>query len=71
MPGEGAGVHDNSMKLLKILGLIGVMLLAVAIFLMFEGDMPKDVVDARYASPASQYLDLGQRGRIHYRDEGH
>jgi pimeloyl-ACP methyl ester carboxylesterase len=59
------------MKLLKILGLTLMIILLVGVIVLLEGDIPSDVVDARYASPASQYLDLGKHGRIHYRDEGH
>ena len=58
------------MKTLKILSLAIVLLLVLAAAFFYEGDMPKDVVDARYTSPASQFLDLGDAGRIHYRDEG-
>lgn len=36
----------------------------------YEGDIPADVVDARYTSPDSQFLRLGDLGRVHYRDEG-
>ena len=59
------------MKLLKILGLTLIIILLLGVVILLEGDIPRDVVDARYASPASQYLDLGKQGRIHYRDEGH
>ena len=58
------------MKILKILSLALVVLAIGAIILLYEGDIPKDVIDARYSSPASQFLDLGHAGRIHYRDEG-
>ncbi|XOV84141.1 MAG: alpha/beta fold hydrolase [bacterium] len=51
--------------------LIGVIvLLAMAGLLLFEGDMPAAEVDARYSNAASQFLDLGDNGRIHFRDQG-
>ena len=58
------------MKVLKFLGVFLAFVLITAFFLLYEADIPKDVIDARYLSPASQYLDLGDSGRIHYRDEG-
>ena len=58
------------MKVLKFLGLALAIVLLVLVALFYEGDIPKDVVDARYASPNSQFLDLGDAGRIHFRDEG-
>lgn len=67
---DAIGTHGKSMKLLKILGLTLAILLGLGLLFLFEGDIPRDVVDARHASPASQYLELGPRGRIHYRDEG-
>lgn len=59
------------MKILKILALTLIVLTVLAIILFYEGDIPKDVVDARYSSPNSQFLELDELGRIHYRDEGH
>ena len=38
--------------------------------ILYKGDIPKDVVDARYTSPDSQFSELGDLGRVHYRDEG-
>jgi len=37
---------------------------------LFEGDLPAAEVDARYVSPASQFLSLPNGARVHYRDEG-
>lgn len=58
------------MKILKFLALTLVVLLILGAILLYEDDIPKDVVDARYSSPASQFLNLGDAGRIHFRDEG-
>ena len=58
------------MKILKILGFLLVAIVLLGLILLYEGDIPKDVIDARYASPASQFLEMGEKGRIHYRDEG-
>ena len=38
--------------------------------ILFQGDIPTDVVDARYTSANSQFSELGDLGRVHYRDEG-
>ncbi len=66
----GRCIH-KIMKILKILALTLIILTALTIMLFYEGDIPKDVVDARYSSPNSQFLELDELGRIHYRDEGH
>ena len=51
--------------LLTLLALAG----GLAYFFIGPG-LPKAEVDARYSSPASQFLELGDQGRIHFRDEG-
>lgn len=58
------------MKILKFLGLALILLLVASGLILYQGDYPKDVIDARYTSPASQFLELREAGRIHYRDEG-
>jgi len=51
--------------------LIGiVVLLVIAGFMLFETDMPAAEVDARYSNAASQFLELGDNGRVHFRDQG-
>ena len=62
---------DKIMKMLKFLALTLSIVGALTIMLFYEGDIPRDVVDARYSSPNSQFLELDDLGRIHYRDEGH
>lgn len=58
------------MKLLKIIAIVVLLALAGLAILFYEGDIPAEVVDARYTSPTSQFLNLGENGRIHFRDEG-
>ncbi|HYG28309.1 MAG TPA: alpha/beta hydrolase [Caulobacteraceae bacterium] len=62
------------MKLfLKILlGLIAFVILLAVIgwFALQRPDTPYETLEAAYASPASQYMDLGDGLRVHYRDEG-
>ena len=58
------------MKVLKFLGILTLLVIAVLTLLLYEGDIPKDVVDARYTSIDSQFADMGELGRIHYRDQG-
>lgn len=58
------------MKVLKFLGFFTLILVGLLILFLYEGDIPKDVVDARYTSIDSQFADMGDLGRIHYRDQG-
>lgn len=58
------------MKILKFLALVLLALIALAAVLLYESDIPRDVVDAKYSNAASQFMDLGDAGVIHYRDEG-
>ena len=53
------------MKLLKFLGISLVIITSLAVFLLYESDVPTGVIDAKYTSPASQFLDLGAEGLIH------
>ncbi len=58
------------MKWLKrLLALLLLTLLGAGIAL-YQGDLPKEIVDAKYSSPASQFLVLDSGARIHFRDEG-
>lgn len=45
-------------------------LLLVGGMALFEGDVPASEIDARYTSPASQFLLRPNGARIHFRDEG-
>ena len=58
------------MKIFKYFILILIFLLGCSAMVFYEGDIPADVVDARYTSSDSQFLRLGDLGRLHYRDEG-
>ncbi len=44
--------------------------LLVAGILLFEGDLPAAQVDAKYSSAESQFLDMENGARIHFRDQG-
>ncbi len=66
----GDNDQHKTMKILKFLVLTLIVLLGLTAVILYEGDIPKDVVDARYSSPASQFMNLGDSGLIHYRDEG-
>lgn len=53
--------------------MIGSALLVLTILgslLVFERDLPAEIIDARYVSPASQFLKTQQQDRIHFRDQG-
>lgn len=60
-------------KLLKGLG-VGLAIIAGVVALAFlamrQGPIPYATLEARYASPASRYLDLPGGLHVHYRDEG-
>ncbi len=43
---------------------------AVSLSACLAGDIPYATLEAKYASPASQYADLPGGVRVHYRDEG-
>ena len=38
--------------------------------LMYKGDLPSEVVDAKYSNEQSRFLDIASGARIHFRDEG-
>jgi pimeloyl-ACP methyl ester carboxylesterase len=58
---------------LKVLGwaVVGVVVIAGAGFLALRrGDIPYPTLEARYATPASRFIDLPGGLHVHYRDEG-
>eukprot|EP01040_Poterioochromonas_malhamensis_P024855 gene24855-30844_t len=53
------------------IGVAVVVALAVVGFLAIrQGPIPYATLEARYATPASRYLDLPGGLHVHYRDEG-
>ncbi len=58
------------MKWFKRLLVLLVLVVIGAAIALYQGDLPKEVVNAKYSSPASQFLELESGARIHYRDEG-
>ncbi len=58
------------MRVLKQLGLVMTALLMILIVLMYKGDLPSEVVDAKYSNEQSRFLDIASGARIHFRDEG-
>ena len=57
-------------KILKYLTLSFFILLVIAVYSGTYLDIPRDKLEAKYASGASEFLDLKNGSRIHYRDEG-
>ena len=62
------------MKFLRIvgkvlLGLIGLCVVALLIALYAYRDVPVEVLEARYANEAAQFMEIAGV-RVHYRDEG-
>ncbi len=58
------------MRFFKYTAYLIVVLLAISAFLIYKGDLPAEVVDAKYTSEQSRFLDVASGARIHYRDEG-
>ena len=54
----------------KYLTLFFFILLLIAVYSGTYLDIPRDKLEAKYASGASEFLDLNNGSRIHYRDEG-
>ena len=58
------------MKIFKWAGLTLILLILGAIPLLFEKDLPKEIVDRKYTNTSSQFLITDKGARIHFRDEG-
>ena len=58
------------MKIFKWTGLTLLLLMIAAIPLLFEKDLPKEIVDNRYSNSSSKFLTTDKGARIHFRDEG-
>ena len=57
----------------KTMKWIGVFIIAFLIILIYSGtylDIPREELEAKYATGSSQFLDLPDGARIHFRDEG-
>lgn len=58
------------MKILKFISVtLLILIIGLAIYL-YKGEIPADVVDAKYTSDTSQFLTMDNGARVHYRDEG-
>jgi len=57
-------------KVVKWVGLILLSLLICIIYIGTYFDIPREELEAKYATGASQFLTLDNGSRIHYRDEG-
>ncbi len=53
-----------------MLGRLGLVLAAAWLLTACASDIPYADLEAKYASPASRYLDLPNGVRVHYRDQG-
>ena len=58
------------MRFIKYPGLVLLLLVVLAFFFLYKGDLSKKVVDAKYSNEQSRFLDASSGARIHYRDEG-
>ena len=57
----------------KTLKWIGIFIIAILVTLIYSGtylDIPREKLEAKYATGSSQFLDLPDGARIHFRDEG-
>jgi pimeloyl-ACP methyl ester carboxylesterase len=59
-----------SLKIARWTALIFGALLVLATVLLYQGDLPAEVVDAKYSNQASKFLTLNNGTRVHYRDQG-
>ncbi|MFT4631736.1 MAG: pimeloyl-ACP methyl ester carboxylesterase [Candidatus Azotimanducaceae bacterium] len=58
------------MKVFKYVGVGLAALVLIGAALLYKGDMPAEIIDAKYASDASQFLNIASGARVHFRDEG-
>lgn len=58
------------MKIIKITVAIVVVILLCAGLLLYKGELPREVVDAKYTGETSQFFTMENGARIHFRDEG-
>lgn len=58
------------MKVFKYLGVALAVLVFIAVVVLYKGDMSAEIVDAKYSSAQSQFLDIESGARVHFRDEG-
>ena len=58
------------MKILKWIGLAFLILILTSAPFVFEGDIPKEIIDEKYTNSASKFLVTEKGARIHYRDQG-
>ena len=61
---------SSDMKILKLLVVLLILISGAAVLFLFEGDIPKDVIDAKYSNHSSQFITLENQSTIHFRDEG-
>ncbi len=57
----------------KTLKWIGILTITILVMLVYSGtylDVPRKELEAKYATGSSQFLDLPDGARIHFRDEG-
>ncbi len=57
-------------RLILSLLVLLVVVIAVGWLALRRGDIPYEALDAKYATPASRYMDLPDGVRVHYRDQG-
>ena len=58
------------MKVLKYLGVALAALVLIGAMVLYKDDMSAEIVDAKYSSDQSQFLNIESGARIHFRDEG-
>jgi len=66
-------LYTNNDNMKKVFNWIGLSVLAILVFLIYSGtylDIPREELESRYAIGTSQFLNLDDGSRIHYRDEG-
>ena len=60
----------RSNKLIKILGTTTIILLIISIYNSVYFDIPKNEIISKHAKGLSDFLELADGSKIHFRDEG-
>ena len=58
------------MKALKFIGILLLIVIVGGAILLYKDEIPADVVDAKYTNPASEFLEMDNGARVHFRDQG-
>lgn len=58
------------MRIVQTVAVVLLVVVAALVGFLYKGDLPKEMVDAKYTNEASRFLVMPNGARVHYRDEG-